>query len=73
MFYLSAILFLVFDIEAVFVYPWALVFHDATSGAGVASAAVVLVEMLSFVAVVLVGLAYVWRKGALDWADRASP
>jgi NADH-quinone oxidoreductase subunit A len=58
-FYLTAILFVVFDIEAVFVYPWAIHFRDL-GWLG-------FVEMLSFLAVLLVALAYVWRKGALEW------
>jgi NADH-quinone oxidoreductase subunit A len=58
-FYLTAILFVVFDIEAVFVYPWAIHFQDL-GWAG-------FVEMLSFLAVLVVGLAYVWKKGALEW------
>lgn len=66
-FYLVAILFLVFDIEAVFIYPWAIVFRDATKSVGNLSPALVLLEMVVFVAIILVGLAYAWRKGALDW------
>jgi NADH-quinone oxidoreductase subunit A len=58
-FYLTAILFVVFDIESVFVYPWAIHFRDLGW--------VGLAEMLSFLAVLLVALAYVWRKGALEW------
>jgi NADH-quinone oxidoreductase subunit A len=58
-FYLTAILFVVFDIEAVFVYPWAIHFRDL-GWLGLA-------EMLSFLAVVLVALVYVWKKGALEW------
>lgn len=58
-FYLTAILFVVFDIEAVFVYPWALHFR-ALGWAGMA-------EMLGFLGVILVALVYVWRKGALEW------
>ena len=58
-FYLTAILFVVFDIEAVFVYPWAV--HFRTLGwFG-------LVEMLGFLAVIVVALVYVWKKGALEW------
>lgn len=58
-FYLTAILFVVFDIEAVFVYPWAIHFQDlGWTG---------FFEMLSFLAVLVVGLAYVWKKGALEW------
>jgi NADH-quinone oxidoreductase subunit A len=58
-FYLTAILFVVFDIEAVFVYPWAIHFRSL-GWPGFA-------EMLSFLAVILVALVYVWRKGALEW------
>ena len=58
-FYLVAILFIVFDVEVVFLYPWAIVFRSL----GVPG----LVEMGIFVAVLGGGLAYVWRKGALAW------
>jgi NADH-quinone oxidoreductase subunit A len=58
-FYLTAILFVVFDIEAVFVYPWAIHFRDL-GWMGFA-------EMLSFLGVIVVALVYVWRKGALEW------
>jgi NADH-quinone oxidoreductase subunit A len=58
-FYLTAILFVVFDIESVFVYPWAIHFRDL-GWLGLA-------EMLSFLAVIAVALVYVWRKGALEW------
>jgi NADH-quinone oxidoreductase subunit A len=58
-YYLFALLFLVFDVEAAFLYPWALVFREV----GVAG----LVEIGIFVFVLLVGLAYAWRKGALEW------
>lgn len=66
-FYLVAILFLVFDIEAVFIYPWAVVFSDSAKGIGNLSPLVAIVEMMAFIAVILVGLAYAWRKGALEW------
>lgn len=69
-YYLVAILFLVFDIEAVFIYPWAVVFRDTAEGRGSLSPIVALFEMGTFVAIVLVGLTYAWRKGALQWADR---
>jgi NADH-quinone oxidoreductase subunit A len=58
-FYLVAILFIVFDIEVVFMYPWAIVFRSL----GVAG----FVEMLLFIAILAGGLAYVWKKGALAW------
>ncbi len=58
-FYLVALLFIVFDIEAVFIYPWAVLLREL-GWAGYASMAV-------FAFTLVVGLAYVWRKGALDW------
>jgi NADH-quinone oxidoreductase subunit A len=58
-FYLTAILFVVFDIESVFVYPWAIHFR----GLGWLGFA----EMIGFLSVILVALIYVWRKGALEW------
>ena len=69
-FYLVAILFLVFDIEAVFIYPWAVIFRAAARGVGPVSAAALLLTLASFVLTVLVGLGYAWRKGALDWGRR---
>jgi NADH-quinone oxidoreductase subunit A len=58
-FYLTAILFVVFDIEAVFVYPWAIHFRDLGWFG--------FVEMLGFLSVIVVALVYVWKKGALEW------
>ena len=58
-FYLTAMLFIVFDIEIVFLYPWAVTF-DALGLFG-------LVEMLLFVLTVFVAYAYVWRRGGLEW------
>ena len=58
-FYLTAILFVVFDIEAVFIYPWAIQFKTL-GWTGLAS-------MFGFLAVVVVALVYCWRKGALEW------
>jgi NADH-quinone oxidoreductase subunit A len=58
-FYLTAILFIVFDVEVVFLYPWALVFRRL-GGFG-------FVEMMIFVGILTLGLAYVWGKGALEW------
>ncbi|MBI3178108.1 MAG: NADH-quinone oxidoreductase subunit A [Deltaproteobacteria bacterium] len=70
-FYLVAILFLIFDIEAVFIYPWALVFSDAVKGASALSPMLILIDMLVFVAIIVVGLAYAWRKGALEWGPKS--
>ena len=61
-FYLVAILFLLFDVETVFFYPWAVVYKKFLS-----SGNFILLEMLSFVGVLLVGYFYILRKGALDW------
>ena len=58
-FYLAAILFVVFDIEAVFIYPWAIQFRSLGWFG--------LVEMFGFLAVVVVALVYIWKKGALEW------
>ena len=59
-FYLYAILFVIFDVEAVFIFPWAIE-ADALGWFG-------LIEMTIFVLVLLAGLGYVWRKGLLRWA-----
>ena len=58
-FYLVAMLFIVFDVEAVFFYPWGALFADLGWFG--------LIEMTTFVVVLGVGLAYVWMKGALEW------
>lgn len=58
-FYLVAMLFLIFDIEVVFLYPWAILFRRL----GLFG----LVEMGIFLAILLVGFVYVWKKGALEW------
>lgn len=58
-YYVFAILFLIFDVEAVFLYPWAVAFR----GLGPAA----FWSMMLFIAILLFGLAYAWRKGALKW------
>ena len=58
-FYLIAMLFIVFDIEAVFLYPWAIVLNELKVFG--------LLEMAVFIAILLVGFIYVWKKGALEW------
>lgn len=60
-FYVIAILFLLFDIEAVFLYPWAVNFR-LLGWFG-------FIEMLVFIGVLAFGLFYVWKRGALDWED----
>ena len=61
-FYVVAMLFIVFDIEVVFLFPWAVVFKDL-----LAQGSFVFTEMAVFLGVLVLGLAYVWRKGGLDW------
>ena len=58
-YYLTAMLFIVFDIEIIFLYPWA-VYFDKLGVFG-------LVEMVTFIATVLVAYVYVWRRGGLEW------
>jgi NADH-quinone oxidoreductase subunit A len=59
-FYLVAIVFILFDIEAVFLYPWAVVYRELKMFA--------FVEMLLFIALIVCGFFYIWKKGALDWS-----
>jgi len=65
-FYLVAMLFIVFDIETVFLLPWAAIY---TGGGGVAtvSTGFLLVEMIVFLAILAVGYVYVWKRGAFQW------
>ncbi|MDP2182667.1 MAG: NADH-quinone oxidoreductase subunit A [Actinomycetota bacterium] len=58
-YYVYALLFVVFDIETVFLYPWAVVFGKA----GI----LILIEMVIFVSILALGLAYAWKEGALRW------
>jgi NADH-quinone oxidoreductase subunit A len=70
-FYQVAILFLVFDIEAAFMYPWAVLYNNLSHTVGPNGALMLSVfgfaEMLLFVAILVVALAYVWRKKAIGW------
>src|SRR5580658_5912594 len=59
-FYLVAMLFILFDIEAIFLYPWAVVYKQLKMFA--------FVEMLIFVILILAGFFFIWKKGVLDWA-----
>jgi NADH-quinone oxidoreductase subunit A len=59
-FYLVAMLFIVFDIEAIFLYPWAVVYRELLMPG--------FIEMLIFVVLILSGFFYIWKKGALDWS-----
>ncbi len=63
-FYLVAMLFILFDLEIVFMYPWAVVYKTL-----IADSPVVLLSMLGFVGLLLVGYIYALKKGALDWKN----
>ena len=58
-FYLVALVFILFDIEAIFLYPWALVYRELRLFG--------FVEMLLYIIILLAGYVYLWKKGALDW------
>jgi NAD(P)H-quinone oxidoreductase subunit 3 len=59
-YYMFALVFVVFDVETVFLYPWAVAFH--TLGL------LAFIEALIFIAILIIALAYAWRKGALEWS-----
>jgi len=63
-FYQIAMLFILFDIEAAFLYPWAVIYRDATRGP---SGMFLFGEMLLFIVLLGVGYVYVWKKKAFDW------
>ena len=65
-FYLVAMVFILFDVEAIFLYPWAYIYRDMfkiSHSFGVFG----YVEMLIYIAILLVGYIYLWKKGAFDW------
>ena len=65
-FYLVAMLFILFDVEAVFIYPWAVILRRLKAAdEGMFG----LWEMLVYIAIFLVGFFYVWKKGVLDWGE----
>ena len=64
-FYLVGMVFILFDIEAIFLYPWVVVFRELKLFG--------FIEMLIFIALVLCGFFYIWKKGALDWSPNESP
>ena len=64
-FYLVGMLFILFDIEAIFLYPWAVVYRELKMFA--------FFEMLLFITLVLAGVFYIWKKGALDWSGAGRP
>jgi len=59
-FYLVGMLFILFDIEAIFLYPWAVIYRELKMFA--------FVEMLIFIVLIFCGFFYIWKKGALDWS-----
>ena len=59
-YYMFALVFVVFDVETVFLYPWAVAFHKL--------GLLAFIEALVFIAILVVALAYAWRKGALEWS-----
>ncbi len=63
-YYMVALLFVVFDIETVLIFPWTVVYQDAITEVGLVGA---LGPMLLFVGILLVGLVWAWRKGAVEW------
>jgi NADH-quinone oxidoreductase subunit A len=64
-FYLIAMIFLLFDIEVAFLYPWAMAMRElAWTG---------LIQITVFFAILLVGYTYIWRKGVLDWGPESDP
>jgi NADH-quinone oxidoreductase subunit A len=70
-FYLVAMLFILFDIEVVFLYPWAVVFKPLLKEPQVGTA--VFTSMLAFVGILFVGFVYALKKGAFDWGARREP
>jgi NADH-quinone oxidoreductase subunit A len=64
-YYLVAIVFILFDIEAIFLYPWAVVYRELRLFA--------FFEMLLFIVLILAGFFYIWKKGALDWSKEEPP
>ena len=63
-FYVIALIFIIFDVEVIFLFPWAVIFQElSSSGLGLLA----FIEMFIFVLILIVGFAYVWVKGDLDW------
>ncbi len=62
-YYLVAILFILFDIEVIFMYPWAIIYKSNLAEAGT----FLFIEMMFFMAILIFGLFYIWKAGALDW------
>ena len=69
-FFLVALFFLLFDLETVFIYPWAILYRSFVQNG---QALFALGEMGAFLAVLLVGLVYIWKKGGLEWQENWIP
>jgi NADH-quinone oxidoreductase subunit A len=67
-FYLVGMLFILFDIEAIFLYPWVVVYRDLSRNGSLFG----FYEMLAFVVLILSGFFYILKKGALDWAENTT-
>src|SRR5271167_3287711 len=65
-FYLVAMIFILFDVEAIFLYPWAYIYRDMFKQS-LSFGRFGFVEMIIYVAILLVGYIYLWKKGAFDW------
>ena len=63
-FYLVAMLFILFDVEAVFLYPWAVIYKELQLFG--------FIEMLVYMVIIFAGFFYIWKKGALDWSKAGS-
>ncbi|NOY76356.1 MAG: NAD(P)H-quinone oxidoreductase subunit 3 [Calditrichaeota bacterium] len=61
-FYIIAMLFIIFDLEVVFFYPWAVIYKSFLS-----KSSFILIEMIVFIGILLIGYIYAWKKGALEW------
>ncbi|MGD1715442.1 photosynthetic/respiratory NAD(P)H-quinone oxidoreductase subunit C [Dapis sp. BLCC M126] len=59
-YYMFALVFVIFDVETVFLYPWAVAFHQL--------GLLAFIEALIFIAILVIALVYAWRKGALEWS-----
>ena len=66
-FYLVAVLFILFDVEIVFLIPWATIYLSGGTGTASISTGFLLVEMLVFLLILFVGYIYVWKRGAFRW------
>ncbi len=66
-FYLVAMLFIIFDIETVFLIPWGTIYFNGGGAPGGPSTGFLLAEMLVFMLILAVGYVYVWKRGALQW------